>query len=468
MKNKKLISLFLIVAICFSFSSLLSDLKVDAAEVSVKATATPELATKDEFKYSVKNDRIYIDEYIGKKTQIIIPETIDSIPVFAIMEKAFTSSDITYIKLSKNIAIIVNNAFNYCDSLLKIDVDADNAKYCSIDGVVYNKNKTTLKVFPAGRSGSFTIPEGVTNIAEFAFYRCYQLENVNMYNTVKSIGERAFSFCWNLKNIRFSDNLEKIYSMAFSHCNNLTEIHLPASIKNIEVDAFLGKINSNNSSKEYYFVDGIYCVKNSYAAKYIKSLGLKSIEEGRSFTDVDSGITVYDNNNELPQDVSLKVNIKSLNSIPVDFSDINYTDVFVYDVYLSLNGGIYSPNSSYNIDFTNISDKVIPSATQIYSYRVGDLNPVDFSVHQNNLNCKTDALGTYVVFLMNDFSKKGDANGDGKVTLEDARITLIASAGIIKFTPEQILACDLVTTNTKNKITVEDARRILRNVAGLA
>ncbi len=468
MKNKKVISLFLIIAVCFSVWIFPDATSVNAAVSEKYASQAPELATKSDFKYSVRNERVYINEYIGTKTQIIIPNTIDSLPVFAVTSNSFKSSDITYIKIPKNVTLIASNAFNYCDSLLKIDVDSENEKFCSIDGVVYNKEKTSLKVFPAGRGGNFTIPEGITSIASYAFYRCYQLENINMYNTVTSIGERAFSFCWNLKTVRFSDNLESVSTMAFSHCNNLTQLHLPASIKRIESDAFLGKINSNNSSKEYYLVDGVYCVKNSYASKYIKSLGLKFIEEGRSFTDVDAGITIYDNKNTLPENVSLKVNIKSLNSIPVDFSDVNYTDALVFDIYFSRDGGVYAPSGSYDIDFTHISEKLIPSATKIYSYRVGDLNSVEFSLHQKNLKFKTDALGTYAVFLMNDFSLKGDANGDGKVTLADARLTLLAASRIISFTPEQASACDLVNVPTNsNKITIEDARRLLRNVAGL-
>ena len=63
---------------------------------------------------------------------------------------------------------------------------------------------------------------------------------------------------------------------------------------------------------------------------------------------------------------------------------------------------------------------------------------------------------------------KGDADGDGKVTLTDARITVIASAGIIELTEAQKSACDVITTGAdKNVITTADARRILRTAAGL-
>ena len=81
---------------------------------------------------------------------------------------------------------------------------------------------------------------------------------------------------------------------------------------------------------------------------------------------------------------------------------------------------------------------------------------------------ETNTLGTYVVLLSNDFSLKGDANGDGVVNLNDARIALLASANIVKLTDEQVKACDFVTTGAdKNVITTADARAILRSVAGI-
>lgn len=290
-----------------------------------------------------------------------------------------------------------------------------------------------------------------------------------MYNSVISIGERAFSFCWNLKNIRLSEKLKTISPFAFSHCNDLTEIHLPKSITSIGNDAFLGRVNSNDSSKEYYFVDGIYCVKGSYAAKFIKSLGLDYINEGTLLTDVAAGITVTDLKNILPDGSSIKVEKRLLSSIPDDFSNVKYTDAYVFDIFVSASDGSLSvPQGEFKINFDNITENLIPTATKLYSYRVGDTEPILFSLTQNSVSCETDALGTFIVLTSNDFSLKGDADGDGKVTLTDARITLIASAGIIELTEAQKSACDVITTGADNNvITTADARRILRTAAGL-
>ena len=469
MKRLRIFSFILIFALVFVNIIIPTSPKAEAVTQTTYNSSVPEVGTKADFEYRVQNERIYITKYIGTKTKLISPETIDGKPVFAIIANSFTGSDLTYLKLPATLSLLGSNAFNECDSLTQVDVAEANTKFCSIDGVVYSEDKTVLRAFPAGRSGSFMIPDGVTEIYNFAFYRCYQLESVNMYNTVKTIGERAFSFCWNLKNIRLSENLETIKPFAFSHCDNLTEIHLPKSITSIGNDAFLGKINSNDSSKEYYFVDGIYCVKGSYPARFIKSLGLDYINEGTRFTDVSAGITVTDVNNSLPAGSSLKVEKRLLSSVPDDFSNIKYTSAYVFDIYVSApNGSISVPQSDFKIDFDNIADDLIPSATKLYSHRVGDTEPILFSLTQDSVSCETDTLGTFIILTSNDFSLKCDADGDGRITLTDARIALIASAGFIELTAAQKSACDVVTTGADNNvITTADARKILRTAAGL-
>lgn len=468
MKRLRVFSFVLIFALISVNIIIPTAPKAEAATQATYSSTSPEVGTKADFVYKIQNDRVYINEYTGTKTKLIIPETIDGKPVFAIVAKAFTGSDLTYLKLPASLSLLGSNAFNECDSLTQIDVDEANTKFCSIDGVVYSEDKTVLRAFPAGRSGSFMIPDGVTTIYNYAFYRCYQLESVNMYNSVTSIGERAFSFCWNLKDIRLSEALETISPFAFSHCDDLTEIHLPKSITSIGNDAFLGKVNSNDSSKEYYFVDGIYCVKGSYPAKFIKSLGLDYINEGTLLTDVAAGITVTDVNNILPDGYSIKVDKRLLSSVPDDFSNVKYTSAYVYDIYASApDGSISVPQGEFKINFDS-SAELIPSATRLYSNRAGDTEPILFSLTQDSVTCETDALGTFVVLTSNDFSLKGDADGDGRITLTDARIALIASAGLIKLTDAQKSACDVVTTGTDNNvITTADARRILRTAAGL-
>ena len=468
MKSFKIISALLVSLLVLSVVILPNSPKAEALQEPVYRNDVPALAPKSDFLYRTQNNKIYITQYLGTNEKIIIPETIDNLPVFTITSKAFAETNVTYVKLPASLGNLASNVFNECDTLLRIDVDDNNPYFCSVDGVVYSKDRTILKTFPAGRGGDFTIPNGVTSISNFAFYRCYQLENINMYNTVTSIGERSFSFCWNLRSVRFSDRLETIGALAFSHCDDLTKLRLPKSIKSIGTDAFLGKINSNDSTKEYYLVDGVYALKGSYAARYIKSLGLDYINSSPTLTNVKAGVTITDINNVIPDGTELKVDVHPLSSANADFSDLNYTEGYVLDIYLSKNGSVSVPTGVFEINFDNSSNALIPTATRVFSSRVGDIELLTNQPDLKSATYETDTLGTYIVLLSNDFSLKGDANGDGAVTLTDARIALLASANIVKLTDEQIKACDFVTTGTnKNVITTADTRAILRTVAGI-
>ena len=184
MKRFRVFSIFLVSLLILSALVLPNTPEVEALQLPVYKSDVPELAKETDFKYRVQNNRIYITDYIGTATKIIIPEKINNLPVFAVVANTFEEANLVYIKLPASLGVIGSNTFNECDTLTRIDVDEKNENFCSVDGVVYSKDKTHLKAFPAGRGGSFTIPNGVTKVENFAFYRCYQLENINMHNSV--------------------------------------------------------------------------------------------------------------------------------------------------------------------------------------------------------------------------------------------------------------------------------------------
>ena len=95
-------------------------------------------------------------------------------------------------------------AFMGCTSLTAINVDTTNTAYSSQDGVLYNKAKTTLIQYPAGKTGNtFTIPGSVTSIEGFAFSNCNSLTSVTIPDSVTSIGTSAFSYCRRLTSVTF-------------------------------------------------------------------------------------------------------------------------------------------------------------------------------------------------------------------------------------------------------------------------
>jgi hypothetical protein len=85
-------------------------------------------------------------------------------------------------------------------------VNASNAEYASVDGVLYDKTVTTLIQCPGGKAGSFTIPASVTTIGARAFAYCTSLANVTVPSSVTHIEWYAFLSCTNLTQLHFEGN----------------------------------------------------------------------------------------------------------------------------------------------------------------------------------------------------------------------------------------------------------------------
>ena len=78
------------------------------------------------------------------------------------------------------------------------------------------------------------IPEGVTEIGDYAFYSCMALETVVLPKTLKKIGKMAFMSCRSLRQVEIPEGVVEIRDHAFGATNNLKEVHLPDSLKTVD------------------------------------------------------------------------------------------------------------------------------------------------------------------------------------------------------------------------------------------
>lgn len=168
-------------------------------------------------------------------TSITIPNSVISIGYYAFEN----CSGLTSLTIPDSVAIIDNTAFSYCYNLNDINVDPDNKNYTSIDGVLFNNEKTELIRCPSGNERTtYTIPNSVTRIGDEAFNYCQKLISITIPDNVKSIGSYAFESCLSLANITIPNSVTSIEHYAFYDCKSLTSIIIPDSITRIEDSVF--------------------------------------------------------------------------------------------------------------------------------------------------------------------------------------------------------------------------------------
>mgnify|MGYP002523255243 CR=1 FL=1 len=193
-------------------------------------------------------------------TKITIPASVTSIG-----DGVFSGcSSLTEIIIPEGVTSIGDRAFSGCSSLTEITVAEGNTAFVSVDGVLYNRERTILYAYPGGKSTErFLIPETVTMIQNGAFNGCSSLTEITIPESVTTIGNGAFFGCSSLTEITIPASVTSIGNCAFSDCTSLKKLTLPAGIRRIVGRGFYGIFGSD--AKETLFVDAISgCKSLSY------------------------------------------------------------------------------------------------------------------------------------------------------------------------------------------------------------
>ncbi|MBO4602218.1 MAG: leucine-rich repeat domain-containing protein [Salinivirgaceae bacterium] len=128
-------------------------------------------------------------------------------------------SGLTSVTIPNTVTNIGSEPFYDCSGLTVVNVESGNTVYTSENGVLFNKAKTNLICYPAGKTETtYIIPNTVTSISTSAFYNCSSLTSVTIPDSVTSIGDFAFFGCSGLLSVTISKNVEKIGCDAFSEC----------------------------------------------------------------------------------------------------------------------------------------------------------------------------------------------------------------------------------------------------------
>ena len=128
------------------------------------------------------------------------------------------------IAIPASVTTIATMAFCGCSNLRSIDVAPSNSAYSSLDGVLFNKTKTTLLCCPSAKSSTYTVPSTVNTIGEYGFYACKSLKSITLPHSLTIVRPYSFRLCSNLQTIAFPPSVNQVGRNAFSGCNALESI----------------------------------------------------------------------------------------------------------------------------------------------------------------------------------------------------------------------------------------------------
>lgn len=174
----------------------------------------------------------------GKSGEFVIPNTVTSID-----DEFWSCEKLTAITIPDSVVEISDSPFVWCYGLTAINVDVNNESFASIDGVLFDKNITTIISCPCAKNGDYIIPTSVNVINSDAFMSCDNLTSLVIPEGVTNIPNNAFLGCTNLKSMSIPKSVKSVGVWPFGHSDKLKDIYFagtPDDWANITFDGDSG------------------------------------------------------------------------------------------------------------------------------------------------------------------------------------------------------------------------------------
>ena len=219
----------------FSGCYFTSENFVNNSNVELDDSSKPTIVDTDAGGFCIKDN-----ELVNMRPTYAIGEVTTQNSVISIGYNAFEyCTSLTSVTIPDSVTSIGNSTFYNCTSLKSIEVSENNKNYVSVDGILFNKDKSELITYPAGKTDSeYVIPNSVTSIDSSAFENCTSLTSVTIPDSVTSIGGSAFFNCTSLASVTIGNSVTSIDSSEFKNCTSLTSVTIPNSVTSIGDSAF--------------------------------------------------------------------------------------------------------------------------------------------------------------------------------------------------------------------------------------
>lgn len=227
---------------------------------------------QDELKSCILSIGRYAFSGCKNLKKISIPVSVEIIGL-----AAFSGSGIESIHLPANLKTISTAAFSGCTNLKSVEFPAGLTK---IENMAFEKSGLIRMELPdtvtTMGSGVFSecpnlefvkLPRNLEVIEMSMFKKCAKLQSVVFPENVKVIGRWAFMWCDELQNFTLPESVETIGLQAFIDCESLTEVTIPANVTIIEQNSFSGcgklrAIYVAEGNPAYQSVDGVLMTKD--------------------------------------------------------------------------------------------------------------------------------------------------------------------------------------------------------------
>lgn len=453
----------------------------------------------NQYKYYILDEEVTVTGYNGElPSDLFIPQSISGYPVKSIDSYAFEGNDdINAVYMTETLTSIGSCAFKDCELLEEVIISAsvetigkfafagcyslksykvdDNSQSFSADsqGVLFNKDKTTLISYPVGNTAQvYTAPDGVENIGEYAFSQSRNLKEIVLPESVKAIGAKAFENCTAVKEFIMPDSIESIGDFAFSGCTSLVNLTVGSSVKTIGYEilencAVFKNVYYNSTQEQWkeIAVDEVNTVLLSAQIHYIGAVqnALRYLE----YTVIDGEVKIT------KCDTAARGELE----IPAEIDGLPVTSIANY-AFFKCSGitAIILPESLKNVERMAFKDCsslktvcLFPGVSIIGTSAFegcSSINRVLYYGTRAEFEELLKATGSgnedFMVSVIPTFL--GDVNSDGKINSSDALTVLQHATGIKTIEYKQINIADV---SSDGKVNSSDALMLLQYATGI-